>query len=139
MREHRLLERIRMNAKRPSRRSGQDPKQMIHSIQDHLQRILNTRQGNVVIADDYGIPDFTNFMSGFEETQRSLERSIRQTIQKYEPRLQGVRVTFLDEKERSDKLTLNFQIQARLVLPGHKEAVMFESMVDSGGKVRVKG
>ena len=138
MREHRLLERIRMNAKHPVRRSTEDPNQMIHSVQEHLQRILNTRQGNVVIALDYGVPDFTNFMSGFEETQRSLERSIRQTIQKYEPRLQGVRVTFAGEKERIDKLTLNFQIQARLVLPGHKEAVMFESMVDSGGKVRVK-
>lgn len=138
MREHRLLQRIRLNAKRPGRRSGEDPRQMIHSVQEHLQRILNTRQGNVVIAEDYGIPDFTNFMSGYEETQRSLERSIRQTIQKYEPRLQGVRVTFAAEKDRTDKLTLNFQIQARLVLPGHKEAVMFESVVDSGGKVNVK-
>lgn len=139
MREHRLLERIRELAKRPSRRSSEDPKQMIHSVQEHLQRILNTRQGNVIIADDYGIPDFTNFMSGFDETKRSLERSIRQTIQKYEPRLQGVRVTFAEEKERTDKLTLNFQIQARLVLPGHKEPVMFESVVNAGGQVKVRG
>jgi type VI secretion system protein len=91
----------------------------------------------VITAEDYGIPDFTNFMSSFPETQRSLERSIRQTIQKYEPRLQGIRVSFLQERE--DTLTLSFQIQARLVLPGQKEDVMFESVMDSGGKVKVKG
>ena len=137
MREQRLLERIRIMAKRPNRRTSDDPKQMVRSVQEHLQRILNTRQGNVIIAEDYGIPDFTNFMSSFPETQRSLERSIRQTIQKYEPRLQGIRVSFLQERE--DTLTLSFQIQARLVLPGQKEDVMFESVMDSGGKVKVKG
>jgi type VI secretion system protein len=137
MREHRLLDRIRLISKRPTRRSTEDPKQMIRSVQEHLQRILNTRQGNVIIADDFGIPDFTNFMSSFTESQRALERTIRNTIQKYEPRLQNIRVSFL--QERDDPLTLSFQIQARLVLPGHKDAVMFESVVDSGGHIRVKG
>lgn len=136
MREHRLLDRIRLNAKRPGRRATEDPKQMIHSVQEHLQRILNTRQGNVVIAEDFGIPDFTNFVSAFPEAQRSLERTLRQTIQKYEPRLQGVRVSFLTDTD--DPLTLSFQIQARLVLKDHKDSVLFESVVDSGGQVRVK-
>ena len=137
MREHRLLDRIRLNAKRPHRRATEDPKQMIRSVQEHLQRILNTRQGNVIIAEDFGIPDFTNFISAFPDAQRTLERNLRQTIQKYEPRLKGVRVTFIEDSD--DKLTLSFQIQARLVLQGHKDSVLFESVVDSGGQVRVKG
>jgi type VI secretion system protein len=137
MREYRLLDRIRVMARNPSRRVTQDPKQMIRSIQEHLQRILNTRQGNVIIAPDYGIPDFTNFMSAFPEAQRELERVIRHTIQTYEPRLQGVRVTFLPRED--DPLTLSFQIQARLALKDHREAVTFESVLDAGGQIKVKG
>jgi type VI secretion system protein len=137
MREYRLLDRIRAIARNPTRRVTQDPKQVIRSVQEHLQRILNTRQGNVKIAADYGIPDFTNFMNAFPEAQRELERVIRQTIQTYEPRLQGVRVTFLPRED--DPLTLSFQIQARLALKEFKEAVMFESVVDAGGQIRVKG
>ncbi len=137
MREHRLLDRIRRMDKNPNRRVTEDPRQMIHSIQDHLQRILNTRQGSTLIAEDFGVPDFTNFMSAFPESQRGIERSLRQTIQKYEPRLQGVRVGFLPREE--DPMTITFQITARLALKGHKEPVSFESQVDSGGHVRVKG
>lgn len=136
MREHRLLDRIRLAAKNPSRRVTEDPKQMIRSVQEHLQRILNTRQGNVPIAEDYGIPDFTNLMSGFPESRRSIERTIRNTIQYYEPRLQGVRITFLDQHE--EQLTLSFQISAQLVLPGHKDPVTFESVLDSAGHFEVK-
>ncbi len=137
MQEHRLLDRIRLAMKNPSRRVTQDPKQMIRSVQEHLQRILNTRQGNVPIADDYGIPDFTNLMSGFPESKRSIERTIRNTIQYYEPRLQGVRITFLDQHDKT--LTISFQISAQLVLPGHKDPVTFESVLDAGGHFDVKG
>ena len=137
MREHRLLSRIRLINKNPSRRSTEDPKEMIRSIQDHLQRILNTRRGSAPIAEDFGVPDFTNFMSAFPDSQHSIERSLRQTIQRYEPRLEGVRVKFFPKEE--DPLSISFQITARLVLKEHKEPVSFESMVDAGGHIRIKG
>ena len=137
MHEHRLLDRIRLLDKNPSRRVTEDPKQMIHSIQEHLQRILNTHMGSVPIADDLGVPDFTNFMSAFPDSQRSIERSLRQTIQKYEPRLQGIRVAFFPKED--DPLSISFQITARLVLKDHKDPVSFESMVDADGRIRIKG
>jgi type VI secretion system protein len=137
MREYRLLDRIRFMDKNPSRRVTEDPKQMIHSIQEHLQRILNTHMGSVPIADDFGVADFTNFMSAFPDSQRGIERSLRQTIQKYEPRLQGVRVVFFPGED--DPLSISFQITARLVLERHKDPVSFESLVDSDGRIRIKG
>jgi type VI secretion system protein len=137
MREHRLLDRIRLMNKNPSRRLSQDPKQMIRSIQEHLQRILNTRQGSAPIAEDYGVPDFTNFMGAYSESQRNLERNLRQTIQKYEPRLQGIRVGFFPKED--DPLTMSFQITARLVLKGQNDPILFESTVDSGGHIRIRG
>lgn len=136
MREHRLLDRIRVMAKNPSRRVTEDPKQLIRSVQEHLQRILNTRQGNVPIAEDYGIPDFTELMSGYPESQRVIERAIRNTIERYEPRLQAVRVAILGEEK--DSLTLSFQISARMLLREGKDSVVFDSVLDAGGRFTVK-
>lgn len=136
MREHRLLDRIRIMDKNPSRRVTEDPHQMLRSVQEHLQRILNTRQGNVPIADDYGIPDFTNLMSGYHDSKRTVEQTLRNTILKFEPRLKGVRVSFLEQGE--EKLTLRFQISAQLDLHDSKDPVMFESVLDAGGHITVK-
>lgn len=123
--------------KNPNRRVTEDPKQMIRSIQEHLQRILNTRTGSAPIAEDFGVPDFTNFMSAFPDSQKGLERSLRQTIQKYEPRLQGVRVSFFPRED--DPLSISFQITARLVMEDHKDSISFESTVDSDGHIKIKG
>jgi type VI secretion system protein len=136
MREHRLLDRIRLMARNPQRRITEEPAQMIRSIQRHLQRILNTRQGNTLIAEDFGVPDFTNFMSSFPDSRSSVERQLRQTIQKYEPRLRGVRVRFSPRED--DPLSVSFQITAQLILKSHHAPVAFESLVDSSGHVRLK-
>jgi len=136
MLEHRLLDRLRMMAKNPDRRMTEDPNQMVRSVQEHLERILNTRIGNVPIADDYGIPDFTNLISGYYESKQSVERTIRNTIMKYEPRLQLVRVAFLEQED--ERLTLRFQISAQLKQGDNKDPVMFESVLDAGGHIEVK-
>jgi type VI secretion system protein len=136
MRENRLTERIRAWNKGPSRREGRDPKRMVDSVVRYLERILNTRQGNAQIAEDFGIPDFTDFKSAFPDAHRDLERAIRQTIQKYEPRLKSVRVKFIPNDD--ELLTVSFQIVARLILEGRKDAVVFESILDSDGKIRIR-
>jgi len=135
MREQRLLERIRTREKDPLRREGDDPRRISDSVVTHLQRILNTRQGNVPIADDYGIPDFLDFLTAFPESIKGLERTIRQVIQKYEPRLKSIRVQFIPGEE--NVLSLRFQIIARLSTESKTE-VYFETVVDSDGKIRVK-
>jgi len=137
MREERLTERIRSWKRTPDRRVGQDPKRMIDSIVRHLERILNTRQGSVQIADDYGIPDFTDTSSGFSDAIRNLERTIRNTIQKYEPRLQSVRVKFAPQEETT--LAVSFQIVGQLILEEGKNPITFQSVMDSDGKFTIKG
>jgi type VI secretion system protein len=137
MREERLTERIRSWEKAPDQRGGPDPKRMIDSIIRHLERILNTRWGSAQIADDFGIPDFSDLRSGFPDALRDLERLIRNTIMKYEPRLQSVKVKFIQQDD--NKLALSFQIIGKLVLEGEKNPVVFESMMDSEGKVTIRG
>ncbi len=60
MREERLLERLGGIEREPRRRETQDVNRQVVSIPRHLERILNTRRGNVPIADDFGMPDYTN-------------------------------------------------------------------------------
>jgi len=147
MREERLLERLRAWEKEPTRRGREDPRRIIDSVVRHLQRILNTKHGNVPIADDYGTPDFTDFFLTLPKTEinpkREIEKMIRLTIQKYEPRLQGVRVRLLEGEEgevdlQSDPLTIRFQITGKLVTES-KTQVFLETIVDNDGKVNIVG
>lgn len=136
MREERLLNRLRTWERDPARRGREDPRKIVDSVLEHLQRILNTKQGNVPIADDYGVPDFTDLRHFSSESVREIERSIRQTIQKYEPRLKAVRVSFVPQDE--DNLSLRFQIAAKLVSES-KTQVFFETVIDSEGKIDIRG
>jgi type VI secretion system protein len=136
MREERLLERIRAWEKEPERRGKEDPRRIVDSVLRHLQRILNTKQGNVPIADDYGIPDFTNFAGSFPDSVREIEKALRGAIQKYEPRLGAVRVTFIPQEE--DRLSLRFQIIAKLSQES-KTQVYIETVVNSEGKIDIRG
>jgi type VI secretion system protein len=136
MREDRLLNRIRTRERELGRRATEDPEKVISSVISHLQMILNTRQGDVPIAEDYGIPDITSFRHTISFSIREIENSIGRTIEKYEPRLTGVRVKFISQEE--DRLTVSFRIHARLVLEeGQKEPVMFRSQIDSYGKIKI--
>ncbi|MCX8117636.1 MAG: type VI secretion system baseplate subunit TssE [Desulfobacterota bacterium] len=144
MREERLLERLRLWEKDPSRRAKEDPRRMLDSVVRHLHRILNTKQGNVPLAEDYGTPDFTDLFLTLSksdaEPKREIEKAIRSTIQKFEPRLQGVRVNFIEpEGDPSfDPLTIRFQITGRLVTET-KTQVFLETIVDSEGKIKIVG
>jgi type VI secretion system protein len=135
MQEERLLRRIIEWEKDPHRRTREDPKRIIDSVREHLQRILNTRQGSVMIGEDYGLPDFAELLRDYPDSLRDFERSIRMTIQKYEPRLKVVRVKLLPNEE--DLLTLRFQVSARLAAQEQRVPVLLESTVDQDGKVNI--
>ncbi len=136
MQEQRLLERIQAWEKDPTRRAKMDSRIMVDSVLGHLQRILNTRRGSVQIADDYGMPDFTGLMRDLSESLREIEKAVRHTIQKYEPRLTNVRINFIPHED--DLLALSFQITARLLTEDDRVPILFETRVASDGKISVK-
>jgi type VI secretion system protein len=135
MREERLLERIRTWEMNPERRGREDPARISDSVLGHLRRILNTKQGNVPISEDYGLPDFSDLLHALPESIRDIEKAIRLTIQKYEPRLRTVRVSFIHQEE--DVLSLHFQITAKLQAES-KAQVLFETFIDTDGKVNIR-
>jgi len=134
MSEERLLERIRSFERNPLRRGGRDQRHSLDSVLAHLQRILNTRQGNVPLADDYGVPDFLNFLQSYPESIHEIEASIRTAIDKYEPRLSGTTVAYVPDED--DTLTLRFQIMSSLTIEGGRK-VFFETVVDTDGRLRI--
>ncbi len=136
MQEERLLERIRKLEIDPERRENIDPNRQIRSVLNYLQRILNTRQGSVLIAEDFGMPDFTNLPGAFSTGDtHEVERLLKQVIQKYEPRLKRVRIVF--EPQQEEILSLRFKVEAQL---DRKEGppVAFETVVNAGGKISLK-
>lgn len=136
MRDERLLERIHNIEKEPERREGHDPTRQIHSIMNHLQRVLNTKQGSVPVAEDYGIPDFTDMPGAYSSgATHDMERIIRQVIEKYEPRLTKVRASFIPQD--LEMLSLRFEIDAVLAT-GENIPITFETLVDAGGKIEIK-
>lgn len=134
MHEERLLERIRSIEREPLRRGGDNQRRCIDSVLSHLQRILNTRQGNVPIAPDYGVPDFLNFLQTYPDSVHEIEHNLKNAIDKFEPRLSGASVTYVLDED--DALTLRFQIIACLTVEGGRK-VFFETVVDSDGRIRI--
>ncbi len=138
MRERRLLERLRLLEENPelARRGHIDERLAINGVIAHLEKLLNTRQGNVQIAPDYGIPDFGELLHTYPESIKEMERALKQAIRKYEPRLKSVRVKFVPNED--NPLDLSFEIKARLALDDDAAPVFIESIVDSDGKITIR-
>lgn len=136
MREYRLLERVRSMALNPDRRGSADPSVMLASVLHHVQKILNTKQGAVPIAPDYGVPDFTDIAGSYaSDSIQMMEESITKVIAKYEPRLQDPHLEF--EENQDDVLALKFRIRGTLAVEGQDYPVIFESVVQSDGKITI--
>ncbi len=135
MREERLLERLRATEEDPDRRETQNTGRLIHSILNHIQRILNTRQGSTLMAEDFGIPDFTDLSNVYNsEAMREIERSIKKVIIKYEPRLDKVSIGFKPEED--DILAMHLNISA-LIYDADNLPVVFNTVISGDGKVSV--
>jgi type VI secretion system protein len=125
---------MRLIEREPLRRGGNHQRRCVQSVLSHLQRILNTRQGNVVIAGDYGVPDFLDFLQSYPESVHEIEHNIKNAIDKYEPRLSGASVTFVPDED--DALILRFQIIACLTVEDDRK-IFFETVVDTDGRMLI--
>jgi type VI secretion system protein len=65
----------------------------IVSIMDHLNRLFNTREGSLVHLKDYGLPDISEIYRKMPHGIEELQKAIKRTVEKYEPRLTKVKVT----------------------------------------------
>ncbi len=134
-RERTLLERISDPRADEPRTIEENTNMLANSVLRHLQKMLNTRQGFSETLPDYGLPDLVDLFHSFPTAIGIMEKAIKSTIEKYEPRLRNVRVQPVDSE--SEILTLRFEIKADLVTSRERAGVLFETQVDSNGEVSV--
>ncbi|MCO7513953.1 type VI secretion system baseplate subunit TssE [Pseudomonas guariconensis] len=71
--------------------------QVLLSVLDNLQRILNCRAGTLGHLPDYGLPDMSQILHGMPSSAHSLMGTMTRMLLKYEPRLAAVRADLLPQ------------------------------------------
>lgn len=105
---------------------------IIQSIQDHLSRLLNARQGVLSHLPDYGLPDITQAYADLPYTIGDLQVAIADCIKQYEPRIKDVEVVSLPDNRA--KGVVIFEIRA--ILHNGRKAT-FETYFKSEGEAKV--
>lgn len=136
-RERSLLERIADPRTDAPLTITENTQQLADSILRHLQKMLNTRQGHALTQPEYGIPDVTEFIQTLPDMVNEVRRAIRNSIEKFEPRLRNVEVTFVPSED--EWMRLRFEITAELVTEREDAAVWFETSVSPSGHIEVRG
>ena len=85
--------------------------QVILSVLDTMQRILNARAGALAHLPDYGLPDMTAILQGMPASAHQLMSSLSAVLLKYEPRLQRIAVVMLAQHAPGE---LRYAIDAEL-------------------------
>lgn len=85
--------------------------QLILSVLDNMQRILNCRAGTLAHLPDYGLPDMTKILQGMPGTAHQLIGIFSAVLLKYEPRLKSVSVTLQTQTQPGE---LRYAIDAEL-------------------------
>lgn len=103
---------------------------LLHSIHDHLQRLLSARSGVLQHQPDYGLPELDRIYQGLPNSEISLVFQLQRMIEKYEPRLTQVQVFVASNNNSNTVLRLGIRGE---VLDGVR--VEFFSYFHGNGKV----
>lgn len=138
MQNTRLLERIR-HMEKSKHFEGEDSLEIVReSILTHLTQILNTRQGSTLIAQDFGIPDFSNLITTSFDSKaiERMERGLAKVITRYEKRLKNIKISYKPSPEYT--FALPFELQADLVGSTAKDPIHFHTIFSSQGRVNIE-
>lgn len=130
---HSLLTRIRRPELAVARRAVPDSETR-DSVLEHLRLMCSTRQGTMLTCDDYGTATVSEMVHAFPDAIAEMARSLKHTIQTYEPRLANVRIVHIP----TDDMTLRYEIHAQLARSGSPVPVQFETSIDSTRKVSIR-
>ena len=129
-----LLERLEVPSEAQVRGLPGSLKEAVDSIRRHLQVMFNSRHGASHTAPDFGTSDFADFFAGYESID-SLRREIQRSIEKYEPRLADVQVTFAPRED--DPYRIYFEIVASVVSEDDEAPAVFRTVLEGTGEVKV--
>jgi type VI secretion system protein len=105
----------------------------LKSIVGNLGRLFNTRRGSLLHVPEFGLPDITNVSRAAPAEVESIRRAIRESAERFEPRLRRVRVEH-DTADPSSQ-SLVFVLSAEIARYGK---VHFQTTIRSDDLVDVK-
>ena len=129
-----LFERLRSAADSTSRPFQESAGDLQNSIRSNLQNLFNSWIGHAPAQMDLGLPSPSEIAYRYPDSIPEVRRAIENNIEKYEPRLENVRVFHLESEGES--LQVSYQIEA-MTLDG--ESFSFETTVDHSGEVKLVG
>ena len=100
------------------------------SVMDHLNRMFNTREGSVAHLKGYGLPDVSDIYRRMPDGIEELRQAIRRTVERYEPRLENVRVVQREAEGNDPRLAFILSGELR----GGGGLVRFETTFTSIGQ-----
>lgn len=123
-----LFERLRDPHVGPQRTVQQHADRVYASVLHHLQRLLNTREGESPCVPEYGLPALTDIDVSVRGDD--LRRAIERAIAAFEPRLEAVRVKALPA-DPNEPLKLRFEVSGRILTEDERLNVRFSTVADS--------
>ncbi len=131
-----ILERLRRGDAASASSSVQDVDALIRSIEANVARLLNAREGSALAQPDYGMPPPSEIVHAFPRAVTRVQRHVKNLLERFEPRLGSVEVTHIENEQ--DKLSLRFQIQARLATSPSEMWVSYALRFDPSGRVTLR-
>jgi type VI secretion system protein len=107
-------------------------------VLDHLREMLGTRMGSALTVPDYGMIEVSDMLYEFPDAIGIIQRGLKTTLAKYEPRLKNVQVRSLEAGEDESRMFLYFEITAQLLYPnGERQAIRFTTKVDESSSIEI--
>ncbi len=114
---------------------GEAP-ELRQSILAHLRKLLNTRCGEAPSVPELGLPDFSDMAHSFPDAVDLLERSVRETIETFEPRLRQVNVRHVPAE--AGELRVRLEITGFAVDVNLRGPLAFSSTLVPGGQIDIR-
>lgn len=138
-REKSLLERLKsldsQQRARTQASAQEDLDALIESVRDNMTRILNARHGMSEAMPDYGLPALSDLTLGTGDHVAAVEDAIREALERYEPRLERIRVSRINHDQ--GPRVLAFRVDATLVSKSGKHRVWYQTEVGGKGEFSV--
>lgn len=115
-------------------------KQLRNSVRRDLESLLNTRYHIMQPPDEfqevdksllnYGLPDLATINISDAKKRDQFTASLQKTLIDYEPRFKSVKVSYIENKDDTDR-TLRFRIDAVIYADPLPQVVVFDSILES--------
>ena len=115
-------------------------KQLRNSVRRDLESLLNTRYHVIKPPEDlrevdksllnYGLPDLATINISDAKKRAEFTARLQKTLVEYEPRFKSVKVSYIDNKDETDR-TLRFRIDAVIYADPLPQVVVFDSVLES--------